>query len=384
MSLFPEEPLDSPLGYFPGRLNQKLNNGRWTILRKLGWGPRSSCWLAVDSKDSGNIKAIKIYTAAATKDPSSTNERDSLQKMRDSDIIWFVSIQWDSFYEENEAGCHLCLILHCLGPSIKVVGDVLSALYSLHDKGIIHGAISPENILLPSFQQGHAIQEFISQNPSVPGEDVTDSEGKSYHIVRSQPLNTFDLKRESTAIDFARVDLTLSNFSHAQIQSDNVSLDPSSTFLPPEASIEGAKIDTKADIWMLGCTIYTLVIGRPPFGDSPGPLTREKVEEVTANIKNAISATKAMSPQDAKKTTSVIKVCMKFDPAERPSARHMVGFRWVKEGNMCSCGWCMSKALLVEFYITYFPKAYTRSLHRLNFQLVLLYYLYDRRWWWVS
>ncbi|KAF8876992.1 kinase-like domain-containing protein [Gymnopilus junonius] len=364
MSIFPEEPLDSPLGYFPGRLNRTLNNGRWTILRKLGWGSRSSCWLAVDPKDPEGIEAIKIYTVAASEEPRSTNERDILQKMGDLRGLSDVPIQMGSFYEESGSGRHLCLVLHCLGPSIvsllendspqgkylplhavkQVVAEVAGSLCALHENGIIHGAVTPQNILLPSLQQGHAIQEFLSQNPSIPGEDVTDSEGKTYHITRSQPLNTFHLTRESTATDFASVGFYLSNFSHARIQSENVPLDPSSTFLPPEASIEGAKIDTKADIWMLGCTIYTLVIGRPPFDDSPGPLTREKVEEVTANIKTAISATKAMSPQDAKKTTSVIKVCMKFNPAERPSADHLLGFRWVREGSMCSCGWCLAKA----------------------------------------
>jgi len=38
MSPFPEEPLNSPVGYFPARPNQTLNNGRWTLKRKLGWG----------------------------------------------------------------------------------------------------------------------------------------------------------------------------------------------------------------------------------------------------------------------------------------------------------------------------------------------------------
>lgn len=161
MSLFPEEPANSPVGYFAGRLNQTLNNGRWTLIRKLGWGTRSSCWLAVDSQDLDNIEAIKIYTVSASKDPSSVNERDMLQKMWDSRILSRVPTQRDSFYEECETGRHLCLVLHALGPSIvsllddspaqekylplhavkKVVGEVLEPLCNLHEKNIIHGGV---------------------------------------------------------------------------------------------------------------------------------------------------------------------------------------------------------------------------------------------------
>jgi serine/threonine protein kinase len=159
MSPFPEEPLDSPVGYFPAQLNQTLDNGRWTLIRKLGWGPRSSSWLAIDSDDPNNIEAIKIYSVSSSKDSSSTNECDILQKMSDSGILSHVPVKRDSFYEQSEGGAHLCLVLHLLGPSVvsllddstesgrylplhavkQVVGEVLEALCSLHKNDIIHG-----------------------------------------------------------------------------------------------------------------------------------------------------------------------------------------------------------------------------------------------------
>ena len=162
MSPFPEEPLDSPVGYFPAQLNQTLNNGGWTLIRKLGWGPRSSSWLATDSHDPENIEAIKIYSVSASKDSSATNERDVLQKMSDSGIFSHFPVMMDCFYEESEGGVHLCLVLHLLGPSVvslldgntesgrylplhavkKVVGEVLEALCELHKNDIIHGGAS--------------------------------------------------------------------------------------------------------------------------------------------------------------------------------------------------------------------------------------------------
>lgn len=52
---FPEEDLrqsgaDNP-GYYPARLGQEFHNeGRYVIVRKLGWGRYSSVWLARDCR----------------------------------------------------------------------------------------------------------------------------------------------------------------------------------------------------------------------------------------------------------------------------------------------------------------------------------------------
>jgi len=364
MSLFCEEPLDSPEGYFPAQLNQTLNNGRWTLIRKLGWGPRSSCWLATDPQDSDpdNIEAIKIYNVSASKDSSSANEHDVLQKLRDSNILSGVPVMWDSFYEESERGSHLCLVLHLLGPSIvslldgsmesgrylplhvvkKVVVEVVGTLCSLHQHNIIHGAVMPDNVLLPSYQMGPEIRGFISKNPNNFVEEVAGSQGKVYHIIKSQPLNTFELKRESSATDFARVGLYLSNYSHARIIGENVALDAPSNLLPPEASADGAGVDTKADIWMLGCTIYTLLTGRTLFENVPGTLPPEELQQAISGIKADLSATNAMSGKDAKATASIIKACLRLNPADRPTAFSLLGCNWVQSGMSCSCGWCAS------------------------------------------
>lgn len=53
LSGFPEEDLRGPgsksnPGYYPARLGQPLEGGRYIIVRKLGWGQYSSVWLARD------------------------------------------------------------------------------------------------------------------------------------------------------------------------------------------------------------------------------------------------------------------------------------------------------------------------------------------------
>ena len=161
MSLFPEEQLDSPLGYFPAQPGQTFKDGKWTITRKLGWGPRSSTWLVIDNDDQHC--ALKILTAAATADPKAKNERYFVLEAAKI-IPRGVPELLETFQEKDERGRkHLCLLFRILGPSVedlrqgnvydgqnlpihivqKVIGDISKRLASLATHNIIHGGKSP-------------------------------------------------------------------------------------------------------------------------------------------------------------------------------------------------------------------------------------------------
>lgn len=45
--LSPED--GQPYGYFPMRLGQALHRGKYTVVRKLGYGTNSSVWLAKET-----------------------------------------------------------------------------------------------------------------------------------------------------------------------------------------------------------------------------------------------------------------------------------------------------------------------------------------------
>jgi len=160
MSLFPEEQLDSPLGYFSAQPGQTLKDGTWTIARKLGWGPRSSTWLVIDKNDQH--RALKILTAAATADPNTKNERYFVLKAMKA-IQSGVPELLETFKEKDERGRrHLCLLFRLLGPSVedlrqgnvyggqnlpihivqKVIGDISNRLANLATQNIIHGGKS--------------------------------------------------------------------------------------------------------------------------------------------------------------------------------------------------------------------------------------------------
>jgi len=159
LSPFPEEQLDSPLGYFSAQPGQTLKDGTWIITRKLGWGPRSSTWLIIDKNDQH--RALKILTAAATADPNAKNERHFVlkaMKVISDDVPQLL----DTFEEKDEQGrMHFCLLFRLLGPSVedlrqgnayghnlpvhivqKVIGDISNRLADLATQNVIHGGKS--------------------------------------------------------------------------------------------------------------------------------------------------------------------------------------------------------------------------------------------------
>ena len=40
-------------------------------------------------------------------------------------------------------------------------------------------------------------------------------------------------------------------------------------FLAPEQAMDARQVDIRADLYSLGCTLYFLIAGRPPFGEFP-------------------------------------------------------------------------------------------------------------------
>ena len=160
MSAFLEEQLDSPVCYFAAQPGQTLKDGRWTIARKLGWGPRSSTWLALDNNASElSYDAIKIFTVTATEDSTGNNERNVLLGPLKNITIGIPKMT-SYFYEHDTKGKrHLCLVFHVLGLSVedlrltnvydgeylplytvqKVVGDMSNKLADLAEQRIVHG-----------------------------------------------------------------------------------------------------------------------------------------------------------------------------------------------------------------------------------------------------
>ena len=93
--------------------------------------------------------------------------------------------------------------------------------------------------------------------------------------------------------------------------------------MAPEQAVDARRVDIRADIYSLGCTLYCLLAGRPPFGDDRHPnLFRKLVAHREEPAPTLVSLRPDLPTPPA--LPRLVDRLLAKDPADRPSEPRIV------------------------------------------------------------
>ncbi|KAK4672710.1 MAPK-activated protein kinase Srk1 [Podospora pseudopauciseta] len=191
--------------------------------------------------------------------------------------------------------------------SRHVIVQVAKALEHLHEeKGIVHRDIKPENILfspIPMVPSKHP-------KPKQPGDEDKVDEGEFIKGVGAGGIGQ----------------IKIADFGLSKIVWDNQTMTPCGTvgYTAPEI-VKDERYSKSVDMWALGCVLYTMLCGFPPFYDESIEVLTEKVAKGQYTFLSPWWDDISKSAQD------LISHLLCVDPEQRYTIKEFLAHPWIRE-----------------------------------------------------
>lgn len=229
---------------------------RYKLERRLGDGAYGSVWLAEDVHLKRHV-AIKLIHSPFDKDGETLarlqREAKVLQRLDHPNILNVFRIgtlNFETFFLAMEyvEGSDLHHVLAegplSIGDAANVALQIAEAMCEAANHGVIHRDLKPQNILVVK-QEGALRVKVADFGLSRTGADAT--------------LQFGTLTREGVALG-------------------------TPLYMSPE-QCQAMPADTRADIYALGCVLFQMVTGRPPYeGDTPAVVLMKHVREPVPDL----------------------------------------------------------------------------------------------------
>jgi serine/threonine-protein kinase len=258
-------------------------SGRYRLERELGRGGTATVWLARDLKHDRPV-AFKLLHPALTSSLGSERfqreirfaarlQHPHILPMLDSGEtagrLWFTM----PYVEGETLRAQLVRERRLpLAAALRIVREVAQALQHAHDHGVVHRDVKPENILLT--RDGSTLVADFGIARALAG-GQTDSGGAS----------------DATLTEVGLVVGT-------------------PAYMSPEQVTGARDLDGRSDVYALGCVLYEMLAGAPPFaGPTPQAVAMRHLSEpapdmsgpdpaVPAGIGSAIARALAKAPEE--------------------------------------------------------------------------------------
>ncbi|KAH0551434.1 hypothetical protein GP486_007351 [Trichoglossum hirsutum] len=319
-----------------GKLPKYPGLERWVLLEKMGDGAFSNVYRARDGTGELGEVAIKVvrkyemnssqgvnHLHPDVKKQPKTVERTNILKevqiMRQLDHPGIVKL---IDFSESRQFYYIVLEL-CSGGELfhqivrltyfsenlsrHVITQVARSLEYLHEeRGVVHRDIKPENLLF------EPIPFIPTKNPKprAPGDEDKVDEGEFIPGIGSGGIGR----------------VKIADFGLSKVVWDSQTTTPCGTvgYTAPEI-VKDERYSKSVDMWALGCVLYTLLCGFPPFYDESIQVLTEKVARGQYTFLSPWWDDISKSAQD------LVSHLLTVDPEKRYTIKEFMRHPWIRE-----------------------------------------------------
>ncbi|KAI4171960.1 MAG: hypothetical protein LQ343_003869 [Gyalolechia ehrenbergii] len=319
-----------------GKLPKYPGLERWILLEKMGDGAFSNVYRAKDSTGQTGEVAIKVVRKFEMnssqadahlhpdfkKQPKVVERANILKEVQIMRQIDHPNIVKLHDFSESRHYYYIVLEL-CPGGELfhqivrltyfsedlsrHVITQVAKALEYLHeDAGVVHRDIKPENLLFypaPFIPTKHP-------KPKGPEDEDKADEGEFIHGVGAGGIGT----------------IKIADFGLSKVIWDSQTMTPCGTvgYTAPEI-VKDERYSKSVDMWALGCVLYTLLCGFPPFYDESIQVLTEKVARGQYTFLSPWWDDISKSAQD------LVSHLLTVDPEKRYTIGQFLNHPWIRQ-----------------------------------------------------
>jgi len=304
-----------------GKLPKYPGLERWTLVEKMGDGAFSNVYRAKDNNHQYDQVAIKVVRKFEMNSTQRANILKEVQIMRQLDhpnVVKLVD------FTESRQYYYIVLEL-CPGGELfhqivrltyfsedlsrHVILQVAQALEYLHEEaGVVHRDIKPENLLF------YPVPFIPTKNPKPKGPEDEDKADEGEFIKG----------RGSGGIGTIKI----ADFGLSKVIWDSQTMTPCGTvgYTAPEI-VKDERYSKSVDMWALGCVLYTLLCGFPPFYDESIQVLTEKVARGQYTFLSPWWDDISKSAQD------LVSHLLTVDPEKRYDIKQFLNHPWIRQSD---------------------------------------------------
>lgn len=276
---------EEPMTALADSLVGEILDGKYGIIKSLGIGGMSVVYQARDLSLGRNvaIKMMPLQSGHTLQDlPRFQQEAQTISRLKHPNLVTVFEFNINNMppylVMEYIEGKSLAEVLSSEGPlalerGISVLRQMCGALTHAHENGVVHRDLKPANILLQKTQTGEEIVKIV---------------------------------------DFGIAKIVQQDNPDAQNFTRSGEILGSPLYMSPE-QCQGKKLDHRSDIYSMGCVLYAIFVGVPPF---QGPTAFETIQMHLHEQPNSISSRRQDLPY-AFELDSVLFKAMAKEPAQR-------------------------------------------------------------------